>query len=50
MHAPIIVNELSMDDFLNPKKPGLVDSLKAKYYNWNSEYNIKKTVISYLFY
>ena len=44
MHAPIIVDELSMDDFLNPKKLSLAQSMKAKYYEWNSEYNIKKTV------
>ena len=44
MYAPIIIDELKMEDFLNPTKKGLTDSIKNKYYNWNSEYNIKKSV------
>ena len=44
MYSPIIIDELKMEDFLNPTKKGLSASIKDKYYNWNSEYNIKKTV------
>ena len=45
MHAPMIVNELTLEDFLNPQKKGFAAMIKDKYYNWNSEFNIKKTVL-----
>lgn len=50
MHAPVIIDELKLEDYLNPTKKGMVDSIKNKYYNWNSEYNIKKNVCFFCWY
>lgn len=44
MHTTVVIDELKMDDFLNPEKDTIAKNIKKWFYNWNSEFNIKKKV------
>ena len=40
----VIVDDMSIDEYLTPKAVGAVDKVKAKYENVMAEFNIKRKV------
>lgn len=44
MHTKVVIDPLSIDDYLTPAKKGAVANAKQWFVNWNSEFNIKKKV------
>lgn len=44
MHTTVVIDPLSIDDYLTPTKKGAVANAKQWFVNWNSEFNIKKKV------
>ena len=46
MHTSLVIDELTLDHFLNPVRKSLIDNAKDRFVNWSSELNIKRKVFS----